>query len=186
MTDNQRLIETVTGKESIYPGRIIHVQKWTVTLPDGTEAMREIVQHNGASAIVAVDDQGQVILVRQHRVAVGRVTWEIPAGKFDHPGEDPLACARRELEEETGMSADHWRELVAMDSTPGFCTECIHIFLATGLHEGSSHPDEDEFVDVTAMPLRDAAAKVMRGEIRDSKTALAIMMADKIFSASSI
>lgn len=186
MTENERLIETVTGKESIYPGKIIHVQKWTVTLPDGTEAMREIVQHNGASAIVAVDDENRVVLVRQHRVAVDRVTWEIPAGKFDHPGEDPLACARRELEEETGMSADNWTELVAMDSTPGFCTECIHIFLATGLHEGNSHPDDDEFVDVAMMPLTDAVAKVMRGEFRDSKTALALLMADKKLSASSI
>ena len=104
MTDESRLIETVISKDDIYPGRIIRVQKWMVTLPNGEEAMREIVVHNGASAIVAVDDERNVILVRQHRPAIGRLTWEIPAGKLDSPAEDPFDCAKRELAEETGMT----------------------------------------------------------------------------------
>jgi len=186
MTEDTKLIETVIRKEPIYPGRIIDVQRWTVELPDHSEGMREIVLHNGASAIVAVDDNRQVVLVRQHRVAVGRLTWEIPAGKLDTPDENPLHCAMRELEEETGMTADSWTELVAMDSTPGFCSECIHIFLAQGLHAGVCHPDEDEFVAVKLMPLSEAAEAAMRGEFRDSKTALALLMADRKLSATSI
>ena len=186
MTDESRLTETVVSKEVIYPGRIINVQRWDVRLPNGAEGMREIVLHNGASAVIAVDDERRITLVRQHRLPIGRLTWEIPAGKLDSPAEDPLHCARRELAEETGMSADKWTKLVSMDSTPGFCSEIINIYLAQGLHAGECHPDEDEFVDVKTVPLAEAAEAVMRGEICDSKTALAILMADRMIPASTI
>ena len=101
----QGLRETPVSRERIFDGKVIDVEKWTVRLPDGALAPREIVLHRGAAAVVAVDDAGFVTLVRQHRVAVGEVTLEIPAGKLDAPGEDPLVCAKRELEEETGLRA---------------------------------------------------------------------------------
>ncbi|MBQ9325843.1 MAG: NUDIX hydrolase [Clostridia bacterium] len=175
--DDSRLQETLLTKEVVFPGRIIRLEHWQVRLPNGDTALREVAVHPGASAVVAVDDEGQVILVRQARIAVDRLTWEIPAGKFDHPGEDPLVCAQRELSEETGLSADHWDKLTVMDTTPGFCNEHIHLYLATGLHAGASHPDEDEFVSVSRMPLKEAVSHVMDGRFRDGKTCMALLMA---------
>lgn len=183
MNENQ-LTETFLTREVVYPGKIIRVERWQVELPNGHQALREVVCHPGASAIVALDDEGQVILVRQHRIAVGRLTLEIPAGKLDGPDEDPFLCAQRELSEETGLEAEHWQKLTVMDTTPGFCNERIHLYLATGLKQLASHPDEDEFVDVTRMPLKDAVARVMDGTFRDGKTALGIMMAAAVQGAS--
>lgn len=174
---DQELKETFLDGQVIYPGKIIRVEQWRVRLPDGETAMREIVCHRGAAAVVPVDAEGNVILVRQHRIAVDRVTLEIPAGKFDHPGEDPLECAQRELSEETGFVARNWQKLTCMETTPGFCNERIHIFLATDLAPGSTHPDDDEFVATVRVPLDEAAERVMRGEFRDGKTALALLMA---------
>lgn len=131
----------------------------------------------GAAAVVAIDDEGQVILVRQHRVAVGRQTLELPAGKLDSPEEDPLVCARRELSEETGLEAECWQPLTVLETTPGFCTERIHIWLATGLKQGDAHPDEGEFVALQRMPLSKAVELVMNGSIRDGKTVTGILMA---------
>ena len=125
-----------------------------------------------------------MILVRQHRIAVGRLTLEIPAGKLDGPDEDPFLCAKRELSEETGLTAEHWQKLTCMETTPGFCNERIHLYLATGLKQGDCHPDEDEFVAVTRMPLGEAVARVMDGTFRDGKTALGILMAAALRGAS--
>lgn len=174
---SDRLTEKFLSKEVVFPGKIIRLEHWQVELPNGEHALREVACHPGASAIVALDDQGQIILVRQHRIAVGRLTLEIPAGKLDAPDEDPFLCAQRELSEETGLTASSWRKLTCLETTPGFCNERIHIYLATGLEQGDSHPDEDEFVDVTRMPLAQAVAHVMNGDFRDGKTTLAIMMA---------
>lgn len=127
--------------------------------------------------MVALDNDDQIILVRQHRVAVGRVTLEIPAGKLDSVGEDPFVCARRELSEETGLEAAHWQKLTVLETTPGFCNERIHMYMASGLTQGDTHPDEDEFVDVTHMKLSDALERVIKGEIRDGKTIVGVLMA---------
>lgn len=172
-----QLTEKLLSKEVVFPGKIIRLEHWQVALPNGEPALREVACHPGASAVVALDDEGQIILVRQHRIAVGRLTLEIPAGKLDSPDEDPFLCAQRELSEETGMTARNWQKLTCLETTPGFCNERIHIYLATGLEQGNCHPDEDEFVSVTRMPLAEAAANVMNGTFRDGKTALAIMMA---------
>lgn len=180
--DDRDLVETYVDGQVVYPGRIIRVEKWNVRLPNGDIALREVVCHPGASAVVALDEDGSVILVRQHRVAVGRVTLEVPAGKLDGPGEDPLVCARRELSEETGMTAKHWEKLTCMETTPGFCNERIHLYLATGLEQGATHPDADEFVATERMPLREAVDRVMAGEFRDGKTALALLMAARRLS----
>ena len=154
-----------------------------MTCPNGHPATREIVVHKGAAAVVPVFEDGTTLLVRQHRVAVDRVTLEIPAGKLDSAGEDPLDCAVRELREETGLSAQRMTLLTSLLTTPGFCTEKIAIYLAQGLSQGETHPDEDEFLGLVRIPLDEAVAMVMRGELRDSKTICGLMMAREVLRA---
>ena len=102
---------------------------------------------------------------------------------LDGPDEDPFVCAKRELSEETGLTAASWRKLTCIETTPGFCNERIHLYLATDLQEGESHPDEDEFVSTTRVPLSEAVQRVLRGEIRDAKTAVGLLMASALQSA---
>lgn len=175
--DDSRLREIPFQKETLYEGSILHVQRWQVTCPNGRSAPREIVVHRGAAAVVPVFEDGTTLLVRQHRVSVDRMTLEIPAGKLDSAGEDPLCCAVRELEEETGLRARTMTPLTSVLTTPGFCTEQIGIYLAQGLSQGETHPDEDEFLDLVRMPLDEAVERVMRGEIRDGKTICGLLMA---------
>ena len=178
--DYSELREIPFEKESIYEGRILHVQKWQVTCPNGHAAPREIVVHKGAAAVVPVYEDGTTLLVRQHRVSVDRVTLEIPAGKLDSWGEDPYDCAVRELEEETGLKAERFTLLTSVLTTPGFCTEKIAIYLAQGLTQGETHPDEDEFLGLVRMPLDEAIELVMRGDIRDGKTICGLLMAKEV------
>lgn len=184
--DDQNLREIPFASEKIYDGKILHVERWQVTCPDGQTAPREIVLHNGAAAVVPVFDDGTTILVRQHRVAIDRVTLEIPAGKLDGPDEDPLDCAVRELGEETGLTAEKMTLLTSLFTTPGFCTEKIAIYLATGLSQGSMHLDDDEFLGLVRMPLEDAVGMVMRGEIRDGKTICGLLMAKMTLDAQKV
>jgi ADP-ribose pyrophosphatase len=113
--------------------------------------------------------------VQQYRAPIGRLTLEIPAGKFDHVGEDPLLCAQRELSEETGYIADSWRKLTVLETTPGFCNEIIYLYLAQDLDFGDAQPDEDEFVEVERIPLSRAVELVMNNEIYDAKTQIAVL-----------
>lgn len=182
MDDNQ-LREIPFSSETIYDGKILHVERWQVTCPNGCEAAREIVVHKGAAAVVPVFEDGTTLLVRQHRVAVDRMTLEIPAGKLDSAQEDPLDCAVRELREETGLSAKAMTHMTTILTTPGFCTEKIAIYLAQGLSQGDTHPDEDEFLGLIRMPLDEAVSLVMRGEIRDSKTICGLMMAKTLIDS---
>ena len=168
-THDDALREVPFARETIYDGHILHVEKW-----------REIVVHKGAAAVVPVFDNGDTLLVRQHRVAVDRVTLEIPAGKLDSVSEDPLDCATRELREETGLSAERMTHLTTLLTTPGFCTEKIAVYLAQGLSQGDTHPDEDEFLGLVRLPLEEAFEMVMRGEICDGKTICGLMMAREI------
>ena len=174
---DEALRETPFQKKTMFDGKIISVEHWQVKLPDGRDALREVVVHPGAAAIVPVDRDGYVTLVRQHRVAIDRMTWEIPAGKLNFVGEDPFFCAQRELEEETGLRAGRWELLTRVDTTPGFCTERIALYLATDLSQHEAHADEDEFLTLKRMPLTEAVDQVMAGELCDSKTALGILMA---------
>ena len=177
--NDEMLREKIGEKSEIYKGAILDVQKWTVTLANGNEASREIVLHRGASAIVPVDKDGNVYLVRQYRTPFDKIMLEIPAGKLDYWGEDRFECAKRELREETGFSANKWTHLMDMATTPGFCSELISLYLAEELTMGETDFDDDEFLDLVKMPLKDACSMIARGEISDGKTALAILMADK-------
>lgn len=170
-------------KETIYDGKILHVEKWQVTCPNGHAATREVVVHKGAAAVVPVYPDGSTLLVRQHRVAVDRLTLEIPAGKLDSVDEDPLDCAVRELREETGLLAGRMTHMTTILTTPGFCTEKIALYLAQDLTQGDTCPDEDEFLSLVRMPLDEAVSLILSGEIRDSKTICALLMVKEHLAA---
>lgn len=179
---DERLFEKVLSRREVFNGVLIDVEQWVVEVYGGAQAMREIVRHVGAAAVVPVDGEGQVTLVRQFRAAMGRVLTEIPAGKKDSVDEEPLLCAQRELAEETGLRASSWRYLTTVDSSPGFLTERIGLYLATGLTQGETNPDDDEFLGLMRMPLQDAVKLVMAGEIADAKTAVGLLMAWQIYT----
>lgn len=176
------LTETRIASERIYEGRILNLRRDRVRLPDGREASREVVEHPGAVAILALDDHRNIYLVRQYRYPIERETLEIPAGKLD-PGEEPLACARRELAEEVGLAASVWKPLLTFYSTPGFSNEVMHIFLATGLQPHREKADDDEFLEIVRVPLAEAEVMALRGVIQDAKSIAGIMAAARIFKA---
>jgi len=175
--EQERLFEKVISRQEVFKGPLISVEHWQAELYGGNVALREIVRHVGAAAVVPVDEDGTVTLVTQYRVAMGRVLLEIPAGKKDGPEEDPFLCAQRELSEETGITAAKWRFLTTLDTSPGFLTERIGLYLATELTQGETHPDEDEYLGLVRMPLAEAVEKVMTGEITDSKSIAGLLMA---------
>ena len=177
--NDEAIMEKIIGEQSVFEGKLVKVHKLDVTLPSGKPALREVVRHPGASAIVPVDENGMVTMVKQFRAAVGQVLLEIPAGKLDYKGEDRLEAARRELREETGFTAANWVHLTDITTTPGFCDELISIYLATGLTSGQTDPDEDEFLNIEKKPLAELTAMAMRGEIGDSKTLVGLLMAER-------
>ena len=166
-------------EESVFRGLIFDVNRMDVELPDGRRAQRDIVRHPGAVAIVALTDDGRICLVRQYRPSLGRVTVEIPAGKLD-PGEDPLVCATRELEEETGLNAERIAYLTTIATTPGFTDELIHFYMATGLSLGESHPDADEFLNIDLVELPELVDAVLDGRIEDAKTVIGALICDAV------
>lgn len=174
---DQDLTERLASRELIYDGKIVHLEKWKVLLPNGKYATREIVRHVGAVAVVAVDGEGRAWMVRQYRAPLGRIMLEIPAGKLDSREEDPLSAAKRELREETGLNAARWEKLAEVVTTPGFCDERITVYLATELSAGAAQPDEDEFLDAERIPLSELYEKIARGEIHDGKTLIGLLTA---------
>lgn len=171
--------EQVQTEDTVWQGRIFDINRLSVKLPDGRSATRDVVRHPGAVAIVALTDDGRICLVRQYRTALGRVTVEVPAGKLD-PGEDPLACAHRELLEETGMQAERMAFLTTIATGVGFCDELIHLYMATGLHFAASQPDEDEFINVDLVPLQELIDAVLDGRIEDAKTVVGALVCDAV------
>lgn len=155
--------------KSIYKGRIVTLNLETVTLPNGATVELEIIRHPGAAAIVPMKDDRTVVLIRQYRHAAGGFIYEIPAGKL-HPGEDPRACAARELEEEIGYCVASLELLAGIFTAPGFTDEVIHIYKGTGLTRGKQKLDHDEVLDVIEMPIEKAIAHIEDGTIRDGKT----------------
>ncbi len=168
--------ETVLSSERIYEGRIINLRVDTVRLPNGKTSKREVVEHGGAVAIVPMQNDNTVLLVRQFRLPAGKPLLEIPAGGIED-GEDPEACARRELSEEIGMTPGQLIPLFQTFVAPGYTTEKIYGFLALDLSPAPGDQDEDEFVQVVPMPLADALAAIATGEIEDGKTVSGLALA---------
>lgn len=169
--------EKISG-EDIYGGIFLKMKRDKVSLPDGQEAVREYLTHPGAVAIVALLDDGRVLLEQQYRYPIAKACIEIPAGKLDS-NEDHLLCAQRELEEETGYSAKKWSYIRRIHPVISYSTEFIDIYLAQDLVPGKSHLDEEEFLDVFAAPLEQLIAWVEEGKITDVKTTISAYWLDR-------
>lgn len=170
-----KLQEETLTQTCRFEGRIIRVRTDTVRLPNGAEAGREVVEHPGGVCVAPLTEDGDLLFVRQYRYPYGETVLELPAGKRDRDGEDPLTCGKRELLEETGATAENYTFLGKVYPTPGFCNEIIYLYLATDLQFGEAQPDEDEFVEVERIPLQRAVQMVMNNEIPDAKTQIAIL-----------
>lgn len=178
------LTEKKVDSQIIYRGKILNLRVDTVALPNGRTGTREVVEYAGAVAVVALNEAKEVFLVRQYRHPVNKELVEIPAGKMEE-GEEPLHCAQRELEEETGLKAGRWQALCSFYSTPGFTNERMHLFLARDLQMVEQHPDEDEFVQLVRVPLEEALAMIWRGEICDAKSTVGLLVVQHLLSRES-
>ena len=173
------LAEVATGSECVFDGRLLKVDRVTVTLPNGKTSTREMIRHPGASAMVVVDSQNRVVLERQWRAPMNRAFWEIPAGKID-AGEDPFQTAKRELTEETGLGAQSWVKLGVIDNAIGYSNERIHIYLARDIDEtGAQKLDENEFLTLVRVSFQEALSMICDGRITDVKTVIGLMWAQK-------
>ena len=169
------LEEKYISREEIFDGKILHVVKDTVALPDGETSYREICLHTGGVCVLPLLDDGRVIVEKQYRYAHGRVFLEIPAGKLNSLDEDPLSAGKRELREETGALAEKYTFLGEIATTPALINERIYFYLAEGLTFGERELDEGEFLEVYSLPFTELYDMVMRGEIKDAKTQIAIL-----------
>ncbi|MGY1728499.1 NUDIX domain-containing protein [Geodermatophilus sp. SYSU D01062] len=172
----------VLGSETVYEGRVITLVKDTVAMPGGGEGVREVVRHPGAVAVVALGDDGRVVLLRQYRHPVGGYLWELPAGLRDADGEPPLETAKRELAEEVRMAAARWSLLTTSFSTPGFCDELVLVYLAEGLSdvdrpEGFTVEHEELDMTVERVPLDEAVQRVFDGRIRNAAAVIGLLAA---------
>ncbi|WP_127062285.1 NUDIX hydrolase [Veillonella sp. 3627] len=163
------------SSEMKFDGKLIKVT-YDIAEVNGKESWREVVHHPGASAVVAIDEENRIIMEKQFRYALNDYLLEIPAGKLDK-GEDPLVCAKRELEEETGIIASEWISLGTIATSPGFCNEVIHLFVAKGLSKGEIHWDEDEYVEVERYTFDELLQRIQEEKIKDSKTLSALLLA---------
>jgi ADP-ribose pyrophosphatase len=178
--DDAHLAETPIEGSQVFHGKLLDVRVDKVRLPDGSEATREYVKHQGAVVVIPVQDDGSFIFERQFRYPVGRVLIELPAGKID-PGEPAEDAARRELLEETGFTAKKWQRLGSLHPCVGYSDEAIEIFLARELERsGEQNPDSEEFIDILELTLEEAVVAVGNGEITDAKTIVALFWAEKV------
>ena len=169
-------VEKTISQRRVYDGRILNVRVDEAVLPNGKTVTREVIEHHGACGIVAFDEDGKLLMVRQYRYPMACELLELPAGKID-PGETPDACAARELEEETGYSASKLEFLGDIYPIAAYCCEVVHLYLAKGLTRGAQHLDPDEFLDVLHVDFDEALGRVLAGELPDSKTQIGIMKA---------
>ncbi len=185
MTEPGRHDFTVLSSTDVYSGRILALRVDDVAMPGGGQAKREVVEHHGAVAIVALDDDDQVTLIHQYRHPLGRRIWELPAGLIDHLGEEPLTSAKRELVEEVGLAAEHWSVLVDVAASPGFTDEVVRVFLATGLSVVDRELLGDEEADLVArkVPLTEAVRMALAGEIVNGAAVGGILAAQAIRAA---
>lgn len=173
MSDMQ---ETFLSREDKFHGRVVSVHVDQVLLPNGHQSFREVVDHNGGVAILALDDDNNVLTVTQYRYVFGREMLEIPAGKLEDL-EDPASAALRELQEETGATPDEFLPLGTILPSPGCYGETLHLYLARGLHFGAAQPDEDELLRVERIPFDEMVRRVLTGQIMDGKTVVAVLKA---------
>ncbi|MCL4408131.1 MAG: NUDIX hydrolase [Thermotogae bacterium] len=172
------LSEKKINSSEKFNGKILHLYVDEVKLPNGHTSFREVVRHPGASAVIVRSNEGKIILERQYRYPINEVLWEIPAGKLDL-GEDPINCAKRELMEETGITARRWEKLGHIYTTPGFSDEKIYLYFASEISNGKTHLDEDEFVEVEYFTIDEVELMIVNNEIVDSKTTVAFFRAQK-------
>jgi ADP-ribose pyrophosphatase len=165
----------MAGKE-IYRGRVVRLSVEEVTLPNGHQVELELIDHPGASAVVPIKPDGTVVLIHQYRFAAGGFIYELPAGKLS-PGEDPEVCAVREVEEETGYRVGRLEKLTTILTTPGFCNEAIHLFMATDLSPSRQSLDHDEVLQVVELPFEQVMERIRDQSIRDAKSIVALYMA---------
>ena len=173
--DIKNFEEKQISSELIFDGKVVHLYCDKIELPNGKESFREYVKHIGAVCVLPITKEGEAILVRQYRYAVGRMLLEIPAGKLDSKDEDPEDAVRRELREETGAVAGKLTYMGKYFSSPAILDECIHMYLAEELEFGETDPDDDEFLEIIKMPLEELADMIAKGEIIDGKTQAAVM-----------
>ena len=173
-------------RNKVYTGRVFNTIVDDVEYPSGNRSIREVAEHGGGAVALAVFPDDRIILVRQHRYPFDAFLWELPAGKLNF-GEDPLACAQRELDEETGFRAAQWKKLTAIYTTPGFCSEVLHIYLARELSEspgGTKREEGEQTMTTQIVLLREAIAMIERQEIIDGKTICGILLGERILKAS--
>jgi 8-oxo-dGDP phosphatase len=173
------------GTESVYEGHVISLRLDTVAMPGGGQGVREVVHHGGAVAVVALDDDGRVVLLRQYRHPVRQHLWELPAGLRDVAGEPPVETAKRELAEEVQLAAERWSLLTTTYSTPGFCDEAVLVYLAEGLSdvdrpEGFVVENEELDLTVERVPLADAVQQVFDGTIRNALAVTGLLAAAQL------
>ncbi|USK58693.1 NUDIX domain-containing protein [Peribacillus asahii] len=167
--------EKTLSSQKIFTGKVISLQVDEVELPDGKTSKREIIKHPGAVAVIAITDDGKIVMVEQYRKAMERSLVEIPAGKLE-PGEEPLKTAKRELEEETGYVCERMEHVISFYTSPGFADELVHVYVAHQLSkkEDAASLDEDEFVEVIELTLEEAQQYIVEEKIYDAKTAYAV------------
>jgi ADP-ribose pyrophosphatase len=159
----------------VYAGKVVSVDVDQVEEPGGVRAVREVLRHPGSVAVLAIHDDGRLVLVRQYRYPVDDEVWELPAGRLD-AGETPEQAARRELVEEVGLEASELTRMSVFYTTPGFCDEVMYLFRATGLRSVPARPEEDERIEVREVTLAEARIMVDRGEVREAKTLVAVLL----------
>ncbi|MBO4927034.1 MAG: NUDIX hydrolase [Clostridiales bacterium] len=177
---DEQLYEKIVDRKTVFEGKVFTVEVRDIELFDGSHSRRDVVLHNGGATIVALDDEMNTYLVRQFRSPYEKVIYELPAGKVEK-GEDPKVCAIRELKEETGMEASSVESLGQMYATPGYCSEIIHLYLATGLTIGEGRPDDGELLQVIKIPLSQAVVMIENNEISDAKTTVALLKTARRF-----
>ena len=177
------LFEKKLTSKQVFDGVVVKLFVDEVELPDGKKSVREVVRHPGAVCVIPIDENGDVIMIKQFRYPFEEVLYEIPAGKLEI-GEDPYEAAKRELEEETGVNASKIEYIGTMYTTVAILDEKIHMYLATGITYKDAHPDEGEFLEVEKIPLSTLVDMVMDGKIPDSKTQIAILKAEKLLKNS--